>query len=122
MYPEGGSDLGLVRNHGGVLWGLGVKHEGRGVRWFTGAGGRTEIQGPFNHAPDIATNDHRPGFAVSNAFFGAAEVREISFGRTCPIKVRETRAGETRENRSDGRIGWMLFNARPAEEPNPPPP
>jgi hypothetical protein len=50
LNPEGDSDTGLVRNHGGRLWALGVKHEGRGVRFLTDQGGQTEILGLFNYA------------------------------------------------------------------------
>ena len=110
LNPEGDSDVGLVRNHGGQLWALGVKHEGPGVRWLTDQGGRTEILGLFNYGPGIATNDFRPSFVVSNALFSAAGIREISFGHTYPVKVRETRGGETREDRSEGWIGWALFS------------
>ncbi len=119
LNPEGDSDIGLVRNHGGQLWALGVKHEGRGVRWLTDQGGRTEILGLFNYGPGIATNDFRPMFTVSNAVFSAAGVREISFGNTFPVKVRETRGGETREDRSDGWIGWALFSGQPPSAPRP---
>lgn len=107
---EGDSDTGLARNHGGQLWALGVKHEGRGVRWLTDQGGRTEILGLFNYAPDIATNDLRPAFDVNHAAFSAAGVREISFGETYPVKVRERRGDETREERGGGWIGWALYS------------
>lgn len=112
LNPEGDSDTGLVRNHGGHLWALGVKHEGRGVRWLTDRGGRTEILGLFNYAPSIATNDFRPAFDIRDAAFTAAGVRECSFGDTYPVKVRERRGDETREERGGGWIGWALFNGR----------
>jgi hypothetical protein len=109
LNPEGDSDTGLVQNHGGHLWALGVKHEGRGVRFLTAPGGQTEILGLFNYAPSIATNDFRPAFDLQDAGFAAMGVREISFGNTYPVKVREQREGETREERGGGWIGWSLF-------------
>jgi hypothetical protein len=119
LNPEGDSDSGLVRNHGGHLWALGVKHEGRGVRWLTDQGGQTEILGLFNYAPSIATNDFRPAFAVRDAALTAAGVREISFGNTYPVKLREQRGGETREETGGGWIGWALFSGWPAAKPSP---
>jgi hypothetical protein len=110
LNPEGDSDVGLVRNHGGLVWALGVKHEGRGVRVRTDAGGRTEILGWFNYAPDIAQDDARPAFDVADAALSAAGVREISFGNTYPVKVRETRADEVRTEQGGGWIGWPLFS------------
>jgi polygalacturonase len=110
LNPEGDSDRGLVQNHGGRLWALGVKHEGRGVRWLTEDGGQTEILGLFNYAPDIAATDLRPEFDVSNACFCAMGVWEISFGNTFPVKVRETRLGDTRTEKGGGWIGWALYS------------
>lgn len=115
LNPEGDSDVGLVRNHGGVLWALGVKHEGRGVRFLTDQGGQTEILGLFNYAPNIGQEDRRPAFDIVNAAFSAEGVREISFGNTYPVKVRETRASETRLEEGGGWIGWSLFSGRPAD-------
>jgi hypothetical protein len=85
LNPEGTSDTGLVRNHGGKLWALGVKHEGRGVRFLTDNGGQTEVLGLFNYAPDVAATDLRPAFDVDNSPFCAMGVREISFGNTFPV-------------------------------------
>ena len=81
-------DTGLVQNHGGVVWALGVNHEGRGVRFLTDRGGQTEVRGLFNYAPDIAKGDLRPAFEVRDAAFSAAGVRAISFGNTYPVKAR----------------------------------
>jgi len=118
LNPEGDSDAGLVRNHGGQLWALGVKHEGRGMRWLTDQGGRTEILGLFNYGPGIATNDFRPAFDVNRAAFSAAGVREISFGNTYPVKVRERRGDETREEKGGGWIGWALYSGWTAPTSN----
>jgi len=109
LNPEGDSDTGLVQNHGGRFWALGVKHEGRGVRWLTDSGGQTEILGLFNYAPSIAKEDPRPAFDVVDADFSAAGVREISFGNTYPVKARERRGEETRTDKGGGWIGWALF-------------
>lgn len=111
LNPEGTSDIGLVQNHGGVLWALGVKHEGRGVRFLTDRGGQTEILGLFNYAPDIAKDDERPAFDIVDATFSAAGVREISFGNTYPVKARERRGEEVRLEKGGGWIGWALFRA-----------
>jgi len=98
--------VGLVQNHGGRLWALGVKHEGRGVRFLTDRGGQTEILGLFNYPPDIARDDRRPGFDVVDAAFSAAGVRETSFGNTYPVKVREARGDKVRFEEGGGWIGW----------------
>jgi hypothetical protein len=134
LNPEGDSDTGLVQNHGGRLWALGVKHEGRGVRFLTDHGGQTEILGLFNYAPSIATNDLRPAFDIRDAAFSAAGVREISFGNTYPVKVREQRGGDVRLEQGGGWIGWPLYRSgvktttsetaspSPVSHPRPPPP
>lgn len=114
LNPEGDSDVGLVQNHGGALWALGVKHEGRGVRFLADRGGQTEILGLFNYAPDIATNDFRPAFDIRDAAFSAAGVREISFGKSYPVKVREQRGEDVRTQKDDGWIGWALYRSGPA--------
>ncbi len=111
LNPEGDSDVGLIQNHGAQLWALGVKHEGRGVRFLTDRGGRTEILGLFNYAPDIAEDDFRPAFDVVDADFSAAGVREISFGNTYPVKARERRGADVRTEQGGGWIGWALFRS-----------
>jgi hypothetical protein len=125
LNPEGDSDVGLVRNHGGLLWLLGVKHEGRGVRFLTDQGGFTEILGLFNYAPDIATNDFRPAFDIQDAAFCAMGVREISFGKPYPVKVRERRGDEVRTEKGGGWIGWAMYvgakeGAHPFSKPSAP--
>jgi hypothetical protein len=111
LNPEGDSDSGLVQNHGGQLWALGVKHEGRGVRFRTDGGGQTEILGLFNYAPDVAKDDKRPAFEVVDAAMSLAGIREISFGNTFPVKLREVRGAEVRSETGGGWIGWSLFCA-----------
>lgn len=49
LIPEGDSDSGLVQNHGGRLWALGVEHESRGVRFLTDRGGQTEVRRGLTH-------------------------------------------------------------------------
>ena len=110
LNPEGDSDIGLVLNHGGRLWALGIKHEGRGVRFLTDQGGFTEILGLFNYAPDIATSDFRPAFDIQDASFCVMGVREISFGNTYPVKVREHRGEDIRTEKGGGWIGWALYS------------
>jgi len=120
LNPEGTSDAGLVRNLGGRLWALGVKHEGKGVRWRTEAGGQAEVFGLFNYGPgDIAKDDPRPAFEVKDAAFALMGAREISFGEPYPVKLRETRKGESRQVTGSGWIGWALYRADPRPEPDP---
>jgi hypothetical protein len=125
LNPEGDSDTGLVRNHGGRLWALGVKHEGRGVRFLADHGGQTEMLGLFNYAPSIATNDLRPAFDIRDAAFSAAGIREISFGNPYPVKVREQRGDDVRLEQGGGWIGWPLYRGEvkttPSETPTPSP-
>ncbi|MBE0542527.1 MAG: DUF4038 domain-containing protein [Verrucomicrobia bacterium] len=109
LNPEGDSDTGLVQNHGGRLWALGVKHEGRGVRFLTARGGQTEILGLFNYPPSIETNDFRPAFDIRDAAFSAQGVRELSFGNTYPVKVREQQSSDVRTEQGGGWIGWALY-------------
>jgi hypothetical protein len=115
LNPEGESDDGLVQNRGGDLWALGVKCEGRGVRFATSDGGRTEILGMFMYGPGVPPEDRRPMFQIVNAAFSVAGLREIAFDvPTYNVKVRETRGGETREldsQQEGGWIGWCLFRA-----------
>lgn len=117
LNPEGDSDSGLVQNDGGKLWCLGVKHEGKGVRFATRAGGSTEILGLFNYGGTKDENDPRPCFIVEDSSFTLAGIREIAFDQhTFLNKVRETRAGETRlyhkkTVQEHGWIGWSLFSA-----------
>jgi hypothetical protein len=117
LNPEGTSDTGLVQNDGGTLWCLGVKHEGKGVRFATRNGGSTEILGLFNYGGTKDENDPRPSFIVEESSFSLAGIREIAFNsHTALNKVRETRAGETRifdkhTVKEHGWIGWSLFSA-----------
>lgn len=116
LNPEGDSDTGLVRNNGGVLWCLGVKHEGRGVRFATTQQGSTEILGLFNYGGYKDENDARPLFDVNNSSFSVAALRELAFDQhTALIKVRE-RQGETLQqldkSSEGGWIGWTLYRSK----------
>jgi hypothetical protein len=114
--PEGDSDTGLVRNRGGRLWCLGVKHEGRGVRYATLDGGQTEILGLFNYAGYPTETDLRPLFFISDAAFSVAGLREIAFeSHTATIKVRERQGSEERsldKKTEQGWIGWSLYRSQ----------
>lgn len=116
LNPEGDSDDGLVRNRGADLWLLGVKHEGRGVRISTSAGGKTELFGMFNYHSGMPEKDPRPIFDVDNARMSAMAVREITFGtHTYTVKLREKRGSEVRTLGAapgeHGWIGWALLSA-----------
>ena len=117
LNPEGTSDDGLVKNNGGVLWCLGVKHEGKGVRFATRNGGKTEVLGLFNYGGTKEENDPRPSFDIADASFSVAALREIAFdSHTALNKVSEKRGEETRvldKHKPDmgGWIGWSLFSA-----------
>ena len=117
LNPEGDSDAGLVRNAGADLWVLGMKTEGKGVRFATTAGGRTEVLGAFVYGSGCAKGDARPIFDVADAAFGVRGLREITFtGDQYAVKVREKRAAETRTlgvKPGHGWIGWAAY-ATPA--------
>lgn len=113
LNSEGNSDTGLVVNNGGDLWVMGAKFEGKGIRYATRNGGRTEIFGVFNYGPGIAKDDLRPMFDIVDASLGVYGLREIAFDvPTYNIKVREKRGSETRTlgvDKEGGWIGWALF-------------
>jgi hypothetical protein len=41
--------------------------------------------------------------------FGTLGVREISFGKAYPVKVRERRGDEVRTEQGGGWIGWAMY-------------
>lgn len=111
LNPEGTSDRGLVRNHGGALWVLGVKHEGAGVRFRTDQGARTEILGMFNYGPGVDAEDPRAIVEADQSAFALAGAREIVFGgHSFPVKVREVRGAEVRQTEGGGWLGWSLYS------------
>jgi hypothetical protein len=118
LNPEGTSDVGLVRNNGSRLWCLGVKHEGRGVRFATRNGGQTEILGLFNYAGYPDETDQRPLFDVQDASLTAAGVREIAFdSHTALIKARVRRGSDEKildkhAPNAGGWASWTLLNLR----------
>lgn len=116
---EGHSDTALVLNEGADLWVLGTKSEGKGTRFSTTAGGRTEILGAFEYTNEpIDDKDRRPMFAVKDAWLSIAGVREICHsGKPYVVKVREERGGEVREldkERAPGWTSWPLYNGAPS--------
>jgi hypothetical protein len=94
LNPEGESDTGLSKNLGGDLWVLGVKHEGKGVKWLTTAGGRTELHGIFNYGSGADADDPRPVFDVKSGVMSFTGYWEISFGSTSPVVVRNSNRTE----------------------------
>jgi hypothetical protein len=116
LNPEGTSDVGLVQNNGANLWCLGVKHEGRGVRFATKNGGKTEILGLFNYGGSPEEMDMRPSFVVDEAAFSVAALREIAFdSHTAYNKVSETYEGQSKtldKQNEGGWIGWTLYRSR----------
>jgi hypothetical protein len=116
LNPEGTSDTGLVQNDGGTLWCLGVKHEGKGVRFATRKGGQTEILGLFNYGGTKEEMDPRPSFLIEDSSFTLAGIREIAFDQhTALNKVIEKRGSETRTfdknaPKAGGWIGWSLYS------------
>ncbi len=120
LNPEGDSDQGLVQNNGGLLWCLGVKHEGRGVRFATRNGGKTEVLGLFNYGGYKDESDTRPLFEISEGAFSVAALREIAFNQqTAFTKVQELRGGQKRvldKKTEDGWIGWSLFSGFHSKE------
>jgi Pectate lyase superfamily protein len=119
LNPEGTVDDGLVRNQGGNLWILGSKTEGKGLRYLTNAGGRTELFGAYEYATEsVEANDLRPIFMVDNATVSIAAVREVNFnGKPFVVKVLERRGSEIRRLTQKSNINeWALFSATPIHE------
>lgn len=113
--PEGDHDVGLVQNRGGDLWALGVKCEGKGVRYLVSDRGRTEILGMFVYGPGIDANDERPIFDVRDGSLSVIGLREIAFDvPTYGVKLREKRGKETRLLKAGEEhpwIGWSMIGA-----------
>jgi len=114
LNPEGTDDVGLVRNSGANLWVLGMKCEGAGVRVRTERGGRTEVLGAFIYGPGVPADDTRPLFDIDNGAMCLLGIREIAFGETYTVKVRERRGSQVREYRlqpgEHGWIGWAFYS------------
>ena len=118
LNPEGTDKIALIRNEGGNLWALGVKCEGKGVRFYTGDHGKTEILGMFVYGPGIKDKtDQRPLFDIDNGSFCVMGLREIAFGGPLfPVKVREKRRNKTcilDRNKEKGWIGWSMYSGWP---------
>jgi hypothetical protein len=107
--PEGTTDDGLVRNAGGNLWVLGCKTEGKGKRYTTTAGGKTELYGCYEYTTEaVKDGDERPMFEVIDSAMSVAATREVCFtGQPFVVKLHEQRGKETKRIKkgdSDGTI------------------
>jgi hypothetical protein len=116
LNAEGTSDVGLIQNSGANLWCFGVKHEGRGVRFATRQGGKTEVFGIFNYGGSPEEMDMRPSFLVEESSFSIAGLREIAFdSHTAYNKVREKVGSNTKvldKQKEGGWIGWSLYRSK----------
>lgn len=109
LNPEGTADAGLVSNAGGHLWVLGCKTEGKGKRYSTTAGGKTELYGLYEYTTEaVKEGDERPMFEVIDASLSVAATREVCFhGQPFVVKLHEQRGKETKrikKGESDGTI------------------
>jgi hypothetical protein len=109
LNPEGTTDDGLVRNAGGHLWVLGCKTEGKGKRYSTTAGGKTELYGLFEYTTEaVKEADERPMFEVIDGSLSVAATREVCFhGQPFVVKLHEQRGKEAKrinKGESDGTL------------------
>lgn len=98
LNPEGTKDAGLVQNDGGNLWVLGCKTEGKGKRYSTINGGKSELYGLYEYTTEqVAENDDRPMFEVIDSMMSVAGTREVCF-HNLPYKIKlyEKRGQEVR--------------------------
>ncbi len=97
LNPEGTSDDGLVSNAGGNLWVLGCKTEGKGKRYSTTAGGKSELYGLYEYTTEqVKEADERPMFEVIDSSMSVAATREVCFhGMPFVVKLHETRGKVT---------------------------
>ncbi len=110
LNPEGASDDGLVKNNGGKLWALGVKCEGKGIRFSTKNNGRTEIYGAFMYSSHDTESDKRSMFEVTGASLSVFGLREISFTQICfPVKIKTPEKTITSQDEG-GWIGWSRYD------------
>jgi hypothetical protein len=110
LNPEGQSDDGLVKSNGGNLWALGVKCEGKGIRFATKNGARTEIYGAFMYTAHDTESDKRPMFLVEGASLSVFGLREISFTNICfPVKIKTPEKTITSQDEG-GWIGWSRYD------------
>jgi Pectate lyase superfamily protein len=105
LNPEGTSEAGLVQNQGGDLWIMGCKTEGKGKRYVTTSGGRTELFGAYEYTTEqVADGDKRAMFEVKDASFSVAATREVCFhGKPYALRLVEKR-GETELTIPRGKI------------------
>jgi hypothetical protein len=112
LNPEGTTDDGLVQNEGGNLWVLGSKTEGKGKRYKTSGGGKSELYGCYEYSnTPVEDQDERPMFEVIDGSLSVAATREVCFtGKPFVIKLIETRGTETKRLKrgdSDGTISLL---------------
>lgn len=117
LNPEGTSDNGLVRNAGGNLWVLGCKTEGKGKRYSTTAGGKSELYGLYEYTTEgVKDADERPMFEVIDSAMSVAATREVCFhGQPFVVKLHEVRGKETKRIKkgdSDGTIVLLSAEKR----------
>ncbi len=117
LNPEGTKDDGLVRNEGGRLWVLGCKTEGKGKRYTTSAGGKTELYGCYEYTTDaVKDDDERAMFEVTDGSLSVAATREVCFtGKPFAVKLRETRGADTKtlkKGQTDGSLVLLSAEKR----------
>jgi hypothetical protein len=76
----------------------------------------------FLYGPGLDEQDRRPIFAIEDAAFSVAGLREIVFGGHAYFtKIQERRGSETRRLGSEtegGWIGWALYSGWPPPKSN----
>jgi Pectate lyase superfamily protein len=120
LNPEGTSESGLVQNHGGNLWVLGCKTEGKGKRYLTTAGGKTELYGCYEYTTEqVADDDKRAMFEVIDGSLSVAATREVCFhGKPYSLKLVDTRGNETKRiTKANGHGTIAILSADTAAKP-----
>jgi hypothetical protein len=115
-----GRNQAQLTNDGGTVWILGFKTEYDPVNLMTINGGLSEIIGGCVKPAQGVTDRTAPAFVVVDSWFSASYL-EVAFTTktSYDVYVRETRAGETREQNDKGQGYWCpLFVARPGEYPH----
>ena len=85
----------LLKNNGGLVWVLGYKTEFGNTVAATTNGGKTEILGGLFY-PAQGVNDPNIPLLLNVDSSVSAVYREIAFGSTYEIQVKETRKGKTK--------------------------
>ena len=119
MNPEGERDGGLIQNHGGRLWVLGTKTEGRGLRYQTTSGGVTELHGVYSYTnTPVDPDDPTPIYKCENASMLVTGHRETCFnGKPYGNKMTYQHDGETQSiDRKAARRRFHTFIAGPRSQ------